>query len=406
MGAVSGQGTTFNLPNYHGVLIEVTPSDTPLLSISGGLSGGGETTDTKTFEWQTVDMRDPQDVGRLEGANAPTATARSRSNVTNNVQIFHEAVETSYTKQATTGEYATAGAAPFVAYSGAPNPVGSEHSFQVMTSLKQIARDINYSFWYGVKTTPTDNATARKSGGLLPAITSNLLKKKALTVDADSATDTITPDAAHDLVVGSRVVFTDVGASALVKGKAYWVTSVSTTVSFKIALTSGGSAITVGTAVLSYYPLLAANTLAVADVNSLLQSVFENGGIKEQDTAVLLVAPGQRTRLTAAYADANRKADPFAGTRDIAGLAVDTIITDFGRLAVVTDRMAPADAVTVVSAEQLAPVFLNIPGKGFLFEEALAKVGSADRSQLYGEIGFKYGNQASHGTYRGFYPAA
>ena len=46
-------------------------------------------------------------------------------------------------------------------------------------------------------------------------------------------------------------------------------------------------------------------------------------------------------------------------------------------------------------------MFLNIPGKGVLFEEELAKVGSSDRTQIYGEIGLKYGNEAAHGVIRG-----
>ena len=37
------------------------------------------------------------------------------------------------------------------------------------------------------------------------------------------------------------------------------------------------------------------------------------------------------------------------------------------------------------------------PGKGFLFQEPLAKVGSADRTQIYGEIGLEYGSEAAHG---------
>ena len=37
MAAVAGQGTTFNLPNYHGELFTVTPTETPFLSAIGGL---------------------------------------------------------------------------------------------------------------------------------------------------------------------------------------------------------------------------------------------------------------------------------------------------------------------------------------------------------------------------------
>lgn len=405
MATVSGQGTTYNLPNYPGELIEITPQETPLLSMAGGLSGGGEAVDNPLFGWQTVDMRDAKNADRLEGANAPTAEARSRSQVTNVCQIFTEAVETSYTKQASPGQYRTNGSAPFTSAAGSPNPVASEHSWQVAMSLKQIARDVNWTFWYGTKSDPTTASTARKTGGLLSSVTTNIKEKKAKLTAISTSTDTLT--VTHDLVVGDRFVFTDVGAStAVVPGKAYWVQSISTTVSFKISATSGGSAITVGTATQAGYPLKIANVLTVGNANSILQSVFENGGISDQGTATLFVAPGQKTQLSAAFAAAYGQADPMGRTRNVGGVAVETVVTDFGTLNIVIDRVAPADAITVVSTEQLAPVFLNIPGRGFLFEEELAKVGSADRSQIYGEIGLKYGNELAHGTYRGFFPAA
>ena len=171
-GSVTGIATTFDLPNYHGELIALTPSDTPLLSASGGLSGGKQT-DGTSFEWS--DLRPAcgcvaRPPGRCFGADLggarPWRTSRTWC------QIFHETVETSYTKAAAANMFRTAGAAPFNSNSG-PNAVPNEHSWQVMQSLKQIARDVNYCFWHGVKVKPTTNGTARAMGGLLPAATTN-----------------------------------------------------------------------------------------------------------------------------------------------------------------------------------------------------------------------------------------
>ncbi|MFD7046402.1 DUF5309 family protein, partial [Rhodococcus jostii] len=86
---------------------------------------------------------------------------------------------------------------------------------------------------------------------------------------------------------------------------------------------------------------------------------------------------------------------------DIAGVAAQTLETDFGRLNIVVDRHVPQDAIIVTSLDQLRPVFLNIPGKGVFFEEALAKTGSSDDVQIYGEIGLEYGNERAHGILRG-----
>jgi hypothetical protein len=334
---------------------------------------------------------------RLEGADAPTAESRVRANVTNRLQIFQEAVTTSYTKQAATERYAALA-------SGPGNPVRNEHSWQVMQSLKQIARDVNYSFWHAVRNDPSDNSTARQMAGLLSVITTNASVKKAALTGISAATDTAT--VTHDLVADDKFVFTDVGASTtVVPGVAYWIKSVSTTASFKIAATQGGTAITIGTATMAGYPLKAANTVGVGDVNGMLQSAFENGGITGDGTATLFVPAGQKSRITAAYAASYGQANPLGSTRNVGGVSVDTIVTDFGTVNVAIDRALPADSLAVLSLEQIQPVFLSIPGKGVLFEEELAKTGASEKSQLYGEIGLAYGNEASHAVKRGFFPA-
>ncbi len=404
-GSVTGVSTTFGLPNYHGELFALTPADTPLLSAAGGLTGGAQT-DSTSFEWQTYDLRDAASRARLEGADAPTAESRVRANVSNVCQIFQEAVSTSYTKLAATGQYATAGSAPFVSYAGEPNPIGNEHSWQVMQALKQIARDVNYVFWNGTIVRPTTNATARATQGLLGAITSNAQvadSTNPLTAGASAATDTIT--VTHNLVADDKVVFTDVGASTtIVPGRAYWVKSVSTTASFKIAATKGGTAITVGTATVSFYGMKAATVVTPDLIGTLLQSVFDNGGITEQGTATLFVPSGQKRAISKGYATAySSSAGLLAGTRNVGGVDMNTLVTDFGTLNIVVDRALPDDAVAVVSLEQVDPVFLSIPGKGVLFEEELAKTGASEKSQIYGEVGLKYGNQASHGVLRGLF---
>jgi uncharacterized protein DUF5309 len=399
---ITGLGTTFNLPNYHGELIQISPTDTPLLSMAGGLGGGKQTTSV-AFEWQTEDLRDPEIRARLEGADAPTAESRVRANVENVVQIFHESVSTSYTKQAATGQYATPGSAPFYSADGSPNPVTDEHSHQVANALRTIARDVNFTFWHGTKVKPTTNATARQTAGLLSVVTTNAQVKKAKVTGATAATDTIT--VTHDLVVDDKVVFTAVGASAtIVPHRAYWVVQNSTTASFKVSATKGGTAITVGTATgIDFYPLKAANVVTPDDVNILLQAAFDNGGISGQDTATLFVPSGQRRALSKAYATAYGQTDAFAGTRNVGGVAVSTIVTDFGTLNLVTERALPADALVVASMEQIDPVFLSIPGKGVLFEEELAKTGAQDKTQIYGEIGLQYGNEKSHAVLRGLF---
>lgn len=397
MPGITGQGTTYNLPNYVGELFAVTPSDTPLLSAIGGLTGGEEVKSWK-FGWQTEDLRGRKQAGALEGANAPDAGARKRSNVENVCEIHQSKVEVSYTKQAATGLYATPTAAPYVTADGSPNPVLTELDHQIESELKSIAGDVNYTFWNGELLVPEDNTKARRTQGLIGACTSNTIVKGTALTGATTATDTIT--ITHALNVGDKVIFTDTGeATNVIPGRVYFVQSKSTTVSFKVAETAGGSAITLGTATVSLVvPWSTALTVSVFE--DLVQQVFDQGGLRE-GLGTVAVGTTQKRALSAAYADAYGKSDVYTGSRNIAGVNLQQIETDMGTLNVMLDTDVPPDAIVVVSLDQLVPKFLNIPGKGVFFEEPLAKTGSADAVQIYGEIGLQYGNEKAHGVLRG-----
>lgn len=406
MAGITGIGTTFNEPNYHGELFALTPVDTPLLSMAGGIGGGKQTTTTE-FEWQTYDLRDPEIRPRLEGGDAPDPEARVRANVKNVVQIFHETVGTTYTKRATSAQLATTQAAPFNSTDGLGfgNPVGDEHTWQVAQSLKQIARDVNFGFWHGKKHVPTDNTTARQTAGLLSVLSTN--KPFAIAeVTAASATDTITANA-HGMSNGDQIVFTDVGAATNVRvDRTYFVRDKDTN-TFKVAATAGGAAITLGTAAPKYVQVSGTASVVVTPdrINALVQGIFDNGGLTEGETRTLFVPSIQKTQITKAYATAygsnvNGSIGMSTG-HTVGGVAVDRITTDFGDLNIVVERALPKDAIVAVSMEQVDPVFLSIPDKGVLFEEALAKTGAVDKTQIYGEIGLKFGSERAHGVLRG-----
>lgn len=397
MAGITGLATTFDLPNYTGELFGLTPEDTPLLSSIGGLTGGGQTTSTE-FEWETYDLRDPGQRTRLEGADAPTAEERVRGNVTNVVEIHQEQVAVTYTKQAATGQLASPQSAPFNHPGGGPNPIGDEQSWQVAQALKSIALDVNWTFINGAYNKPTTNATARKTKGLLAAITTNRVAKGTSVTGLASATDTIT-ETATALADGDKIVFTATGAATgIVAGRTYYVVSKATN-TFKVAASLGGTAITLGTATGIAYTKPWATVLTSTHVNDLLQLAYDNGGISEQATATLLCNSAQKRAVTVAYAGAYGQFQETS--RNVGGVNVTTVVTDFGTLNIMMDRHVPQDTLIACSLEQLMPVFLAIPGKGVFFEEPLAKTGSADKVQIYGEIGLKFGNERAHAVMTG-----
>lgn len=399
-GSVTGTGTTYGLPNYNGELFALSPAETPLLSASGGLTGGAKTMSAE-FEWQTYDLRAAAQNTAVEGANAPTAQSRVRGNVRNVCEIHHETVALSYTKQSTIMQMTTPSAAPFNTADGLGSGPVDEMTFQLGASIKQVARDVNFSFWNGVYRLPTTNSTSRRTRGLLNAVTTNVIDKSVVSyVDFSSATDTIT--GTHALSNGDRVVFTDVGDTPLEIGRAYYVVNISTTVSFKVSLTSGGAAITLGTSTsnLDMHKTWATD-LTVTVFEDLIQSVFDSGGLTEGDTATVACNSTQKRALTAAYATAYDGTDMFVGSRTVGGVALQQIQTDFGVFNLMLDRNIPRDVIAVVSLEEITPVFVEKPGQGVFFAEPLGKQGSFDAVQLYGEIGLKYGAETSHGVLRG-----
>ena len=312
MAGITGRGLTYNMPNFVGELFELTPTDTPFLSAIGGLSGGKETLSTE-FQWQTYDLRDAGQNTKVEGADAPTAEARIRGSVDNLVQIHQETIDVSYTKQAAIGQFAG------LNITGS-NPVQDEVAFQTQAMLKQIARDVEYSFIRGQYQKPADNTTARKTRGILEAITTNVITNGAAT----ALTEKMTLD--------------------------------------------------------------------------LMQKIWDNGGIKEQETATLIVNSTQKRALTDIFVT---KKGYTEKTRNVGGVSLQTIETDFGSVNIMLNRFAPADQLAVVSLEMCNPTFLLIPGKGFLFLEELGKTGAAFRYQIYGEIGLEYGNERAHGKITG-----
>lgn len=403
MAGITGQGTTFNLPNFVGELFGQTPQDTKVLSATGGLTGG-KSANSVLHQWSTYDLRSADQRTKVEGADAPTREERVRANITNVVQIHHEAVEISYTKQGAFGQFNSTGSAhPGAVGIAGTNAVTSELSWQQAQMLKQIARDVEWSFINGVFDNPSTNGSPRKTRGLFQAAgnRSNVgtAGTGAATYTANASTDVLSLTAGHGYAVNDQIQFVQgsgVLPGGIVEGFTYYIKTVSTN-DVTLSLTPGGPTLDItstgtGHATRIYYT---PKILVKADLIGFMQTVWENGGLSEEETATLIVNGGVKRKLTEIFiSDSVYRQD----SRTVGGVTVDTIMTDFGTLNVMLNRHAPTGAVIVASLEQVAPVFLPIPGKGHFFIEPLAKTGAKDQAQFYGEIGLEYGNPLTHGV--------
>lgn len=403
MAGITGQGTTFNLPNFTGELYGITPEDTPFLSTIGGLAGGDIVAGATEFEWQFFDLREADQRTKVEGANAPTAEERVRSNASNVVQIHQEAVETSYTKNAAFN------ALGGINVAGLQNSVLREQAWQVIAMVKQIARDVEWSFVNGRFAKPSTNATARKTRGLLQAIETN---RSNHGTEVDTFTVTVadpgvfTSASTHGMSVDDQVQFVEgdgvmpiaiQGAvtRALEEGRTYYVKTAPSTTTFTIALTKGGDALEVTDAGTDDATrlLFTANALTSAAILDTAQTAFDNGGLLEGETRAFMGNSWTQRMLTKLFITDSGYEE---SSRNVGGVALRTIETDFGVFNRLLNRHMPNGALALVSLEECKPRFLPIPDKGLFFQEELSKVGASNRTQLYGEIGLEYGNERKH----------
>ncbi|WP_435298532.1 SU10 major capsid protein [Timonella sp. A28] len=138
-----------------------------------------------------------------------------------------------------------------------------------------------------------------------------------------------------------------------------------------------------------------AATLTEGTVIDLMQDIWESGGIQEGETRTIIVNAALKRALTRIFIKDAKYAE---ATRNVGGVNLQTIETDFGKVNIMLNRYMPVTKLAVVSLEECKPAFLEIPGKGHFFAEPLAKTGASDKVQIYGEIGLNYGNQLKHGV--------
>ena len=171
--------TTYDAPNFVGELFQLVPAQTPVLSMSGGLTGG-KSVQAKEFTWQVTDNEAAAvDAQKLEGGD-PTDKAIIRQEVKNVVEIHQESVNISYSKQAAVSYLGATDVAPSAGPGTGSDvaparilgnqPVQGEIPLQLALKINKIARDVEKSFLYGIYANPTDNLTARATRGVLTAV--------------------------------------------------------------------------------------------------------------------------------------------------------------------------------------------------------------------------------------------
>jgi hypothetical protein len=171
MANANAPSTVWNVPNYIGELFLIGATQTPFLSMIGGLSGKSVKV-ANSFEFalnQNYSLEAAAQPAITETASltAPTAWSYVRGQEVNTCQIFQEQVSVSYSKQSQTAMLTG------LSLAGEPQPVQDEVAFQKAAALEQIALDVEYSFLNGAYQKAINAGVAAKTRGIITASSVN-----------------------------------------------------------------------------------------------------------------------------------------------------------------------------------------------------------------------------------------
>lgn len=147
------------------------------------------------------------------------------------------------------------------------------------------------------------------------------------------------------------------------------------------------------TAITSNTVAAAGAAFSTAQIDQLILAMFNNGA--PLSNLVIMANGFQKQKITQAYGSAPQD-------RNVGGVNIQVLELDLaGRVGIVVNRHMPTDTIGVFQMDVIHPVWLPTPGKGAMFTEPLAKTGSAEKVQIYTEVGLEYGLELWHGKITG-----
>ncbi len=109
---------------------------------------------------------------------------------------------------------------------------------------------------------------------------------------------------------------------------------------------------------------------------------------------VLVCSPAVKQYLSTIYA--SQAGFNLPDSRNVGGVNLQTIETDFGPLRILLDRFMPAGVLLGADISCIRPVEQDVPDKGNFFREPLSKTGAAEEYQIFGQIGLDHGPAWKH----------
>lgn len=129
-------------------------------------------------------------------------------------------------------------------------------------------------------------------------------------------------------------------------------------------------------------------------LNSAMTAAFERGFTFDDGRIELWVNPANLSKINEVFSGLTGFGLPSSRTEG--GVAITTILTNFGNVEVHYDAMIDANTYLLLNMGEIAVAELDVPSKGNFFYESLAKTGAAEKGQIYGQAGIDYGAEWKH----------
>ena len=140
---------------------------------------------------------------------------------------------------------------------------------------------------------------------------------------------------------------------------------------------------------------VATGTEFTADsLNAAMTAAMARGFTFDDGKIELWVNPADLSTINTTFSGLTGFGLPASRTEG--GVAITTILTNYGNVEVHYDAMIAAGTYLLLNMGEIAIAELDVPTKGNFFYEALSKVGAAEKGQIYGQAGIDYGAEWKH----------
>lgn len=140
-------------------------------------------------------------------------------------------------------------------------------------------------------------------------------------------------------------------------------------------------------------------TMTLVKVIDTLQTLWENK-VNGSDKLTFISNAIPRRQITDMFRE-QFNAGKNSVSRTEAGISINTFLTDFGEVDVVLTHTMPVDQAYILNLSQMRPVGHAVPGKGFMFEEALPSAQAGLFRRFYTELGIDHGVGSCHARFFG-----